>query len=39
MLLDKKDAMEMVGHHLQGKHLYLWIAGGDVMPIVGHLFS
>ena len=39
MLLHKKDAMEMVWHHLKGEHFDLGVSDGYLMPVLFYLLS
>ena len=39
MFFYKENAMEMVGHHLNGQYIYLRIANRYVMPIMLYLLS
>ena len=39
MLLHKKNAMEMVGHHLKGEHFDLGISDGYLIPVLLYLLS
>ncbi len=36
LFFNEEDAMEMVGHHLKGKNLNLWVIAGDAPPFVMH---